>query len=676
MTNTTIIYIILSVIIALLLALFQYGYKSKKTKVRLPLIVLRFISLFAILLLLINPKFEAVSYYKEKPNLVIAVDNSESIDYLKQSEKTKKLFNGLISNQKLKDKFNIETFKFGSDVSSSDSLNFKDKQSNISRFFKNYNELYKNTIAPVVLITDGNQTIGNDYQYAIKKNKQSVYPIILGDTTKFFDLRIGQVNVNRFAYLKNKFPVEIIANYSGNQSINSKLIIRSGNSILFSKNIQFSESKTSEIINTNLKASSVGVKTFKVELIPIENEKNTINNYKNFAVEVIDQKTNIVLISESLHPDLGALKKVIESNEQRSISILKPKEFEVNKNDFQLVILFQPNSRFKSSYDKINNQKLNTFIIGGGVTDWNFVNDNQKSFVQDVTNQTEDFQPTINPNYGTFIVDNITFENFPPLQSEFGVTKFLVPEQTLLYKTINGVNTEESLLSTFEINGQKHALLNGQGIWRWRAQTFIDTDSFESFDVVIGKLIQYLSSNKKRRRLNVDYKSFYNQNENIIINAQFFNKNYEFDANGNLNIAVKNKETEELKTVPLLLKNATYQIDLSGISPGDYVFTLKSKDEPVSTSGNFKVLAFDVEKQFLNADVAKLQSIATNTNGIAYFIDKVDALTDDLLKDQRYATIQKSKRSTIPLIDYKYLLALIALALSLEWFIRKYNGLI
>jgi len=106
------------------------------------------------------------------------------------------------------------------------------------------------------------------------------------------------------------------------------------------------------------------------------------------------------------------------------------------------------------------------------------------------------------------------------------------------------------------------------------------------------------------------------------------------------------------------------------------VFTVKSNDEPVSASGNFKVLAFDVEKQFLNADVTKLQSIATNTNGIAYFIDKVDALTDDLLKDQRYATIQKSKRSTIPLIDYKYLLALIALALSLEWFIRKYNGLI
>ena len=658
------------------MALFQYVYKSKKNKVRVPLTVLRFISVFSILLLLINPKFEAVSYYEEKPNLVVAVDNSESINYLKQTDNTKRLFNNLISNQKLKDKFNIETFRFGSNVESLDTLNFKDNQSNISDFFKRYTELYKNTTAPVILISDGNQTIGSDYQYTVKKSKQSIYPVILGDTTMFSDLRIGQVNVNRFAYLKNKFPVEVIANYSGNEAVNSKLIIRSGNSIVFSKNIQFSSSKTSEIVNANLNASSVGVKTFKVEVLPLTNEKNTINNYKNFAVEVIDQKTNIALVSENLHPDLGMLKKSIESNEQRSVTILNPKNFETHKNDFQLVIMYNPNNKFKSSFSKINSQKLNTFIIGGGITDWNFVNNNQKNFTQELTNQTEDFQPTLNTNYGTFIVDNITFENYPPLQSEFGSTKFLVPEETLLYKTVNGVNTEEPLLSTFEVNGQKHALLVGEGLWRWRAQTFVDTDSFENFDIVIGKLIQYLSSNKKRSRLSLDYKSFYTQNENITINAQFFNKNYEFDANGNLSVTVKNKETGVLKTLPLLLKSASYQIDLSGISPGDYVFTVKSNDEPVSASGNFKILAYDVEKQFLNADVTKLKTIATNTNGKAYFIDKTSTLIDDLLNDSRYAIIQKSKRSTIPLIDYKYLLALIALALSLEWFIRKYNGLI
>ena len=676
MNSQTIIFIVISGIIALLLALFQYIYKSKKSKVKLWLAVLRFVSIFAILLLLVNPKFEAVSYYEEKPNLVIALDNSESVAYLKQDEKAKTVFQNLITSTELQNKFNIKTFKFGKNVQSSiDSFYFNERQTNISGFFKNYNELYKNTISPVILISDGNQTIGNDYKYIVKKN-QPVYPIILGDTSTFSDLRIGQVNVNRYAYLKNKFPVEIITNYSGIEPITGSLNIRLGNSIVFAKKIEFNANKTSEIVKANLNASNIGIKNYKVEIVPLENEKNKVNNYKNFAIEIIDQKTNITLVAENLHPDLGVLKKAIESNEQRSVSILKPKEFISQSIDFNLVILFSPNNRFNSVYKRILNQKLNTFTIAGSSTDWNFVNDSESLFKQEVTNQSEDYQPELNPNFGVFIVDNITFIDYPPLKSDFGTTTFLVPQETILYKTINGINTEESLLSTFEINNQKHALLNGEGIWRWHAQCYLNTDSFEGFDNFIGKFVQYLSSNKKRQRLSLDYKSFYNQNENIIVNAQFFNNNYEFDTNSNLQITYVNEETNVSKTLPLLLNNTSYRIDLSGIEPGDYNFSIKSNDEPISSSGNFTILAYNVEQQFLNADVTKLQNVATSTNAKSYFIDEYNTIISDLVSDERYATIQKSERNRIPIIDWKYLLSLIALALSLEWFIRKYNGLI
>ena len=576
----------------------------------------------------------------------------------------------------MQNKFNIKTFKFGKNVQSSiDSFYFNERQTNISGFFKNYNELYKNTISPVILISDGNQTIGNDYKYIVKKN-QPVYPIILGDTSTFSDLRIGQVNVNRYAYLKNKFPVEIITNYSGIEPITGSLNIRLGNSIVFAKKIEFNANKTSEIVKANLNASNIGIKNYKVEIVPLENEKNKVNNYKNFAIEIIDQKTNIALVAENLHPDLGVLKKAIESNEQRSVSILKPEEFISQSFDFNIVILFSPNNRFNSVYKRILNQKLNTFTIAGSSTDWNFVNDSESLFKQEVTNQSEDYQPELNPNFGVFIVDNITFIDYPPLKSDFGTTTFLVPQETILYKTINGINTEESLLSTFEINNQKHALLSGEGIWRWRAQCYLNTDSFEGFDNFIGKLVQYLSSNKKRQRLSLDYKSFYNQNENIIVNAQFFNNNYEFDTNSNLQITYVNEETNVSKTLPLLLNNTSYRINLSGIEPGDYNFSIKSNDEPISSSGNFTILAYNVEQQFLNADVTKLQNVATSTNAKSYFIDEYNTIISDLVSDERYATIQKSERNRIPIIDWKYLLSLIALALSLEWFIRKYNGLI
>ena len=66
MQTETIIYIIIAAITALLLALFQYIYKSKlKSNLRYILAILRTISFFAIILLLINPKFESITYFDE-----------------------------------------------------------------------------------------------------------------------------------------------------------------------------------------------------------------------------------------------------------------------------------------------------------------------------------------------------------------------------------------------------------------------------------------------------------------------------------------------------------------------------------------------------------------------------------------------------------------------------------
>jgi hypothetical protein len=251
-----------------------------------------------------------------------------------------------------------------------------------------------------------------------------------------------------------------------------------------------------------------------------------------------------------------------------------------------------------------------------------------------------------------------------------------VPYETLLFKTVNGTQLEEPLLSTFEINDKREALLLGEGIWKWRAQSYLDEKSFNTFDNFIGKLVQYLSSKQRRSRLNVNYESFYNGNDNVKITAQYFNKNYEFDINANINIVLKNKITDAIITYPFVLKNTNYQVDLSGLEAGEYSFTVKTSNGTISKSGELKILDYNVEQQFLNANVTKLESLATNSNGKSYFIENTSAIINDLLSDSRFAIVQKSSKKIVPLIDWKYLLALIALSLAMEWFIRKYNGLI
>ena len=677
MQTESIFYIIFAGIAALLLALFQYIYKSKlNTKLKYSLLALRTLSIFGILLLLINPKFESKSYYDEKPSLVIAVDNSESVSYLEQDANANAIYSGLKGNEALNQRFNIETFSLGKNVSEVDTFSYNEPQSNISQALKQFGEVYANQVAPIILVSDGNQTYGSDYSFISNSINQPIYPVILGDSTVYSDLNIKQLNVNRYVYLKNRFPVEIIANYKGEIEVTTELKIWSGNSVVFRKTLYFNPDKTSEIISTTLLANRVGAKTYRVELSPHDHEKNTVNNVKSFGVEVIDQKTNIAIVTERLHPDIGALKKALESNEQRSVSILEPIEYINNVNDFQLVVVYQPTNTFINVLEEIFSERRNTMIITGNTTNWNLLNNAQSYFKQTITNQSEDFLPTLNRNYSTFIIDKLNFEDYPPLQSEFGNISFSIPNDIVLTKTVNRVDTGQSMFSTFEADGCKFALLNGEGLWRWRAQSYLDTESFNDFDNFIGKIVQYLSSNKQRNRINIDYKSFYNGNDDIIISAQYFNKNFEFDNSAALTLVLRNEENNTVREFPLLLNEGNYRVDLSGVDSGIYKFTLKHNTESVSTSGSFEVLEYNVEQQFLNADINKLMSLARSSEGNGYFSDQFDSLVNDLLNDSRYQIIQKSTKNIVPLIRWKYLLGIIALCLFSEWFIRKYNGLI
>jgi len=219
-------------------------------------------------------------------------------------------------------------------------------------------------------------------------------------------------------------------------------------------------------------------------------------------------------------------------------------------------------------------------------------------------------------------------------------------------------------------------MLFGENFWKWRVQSYLNTESFEQFDKFLSNIIQYLSTNKGRDRLQVDVEPFYIGNDNIFIKAQYFNSNYEFDSKANLTLMLRNSVSNEEFTIPFILKREFYQIDLNNFEPGSYNFKVASDNNEFTESGSFEIIPFDVEKQFLNTNSVKLKKIADQTNGESYFVDNLDNFFQDLILDKRYKTVQKSMKNIVPLIDQKLILALIVLCLALEWFLRKYYGLI
>jgi hypothetical protein len=675
MNSSTIIYLLVSVVIAGGLTYYQYFYKVKsKSKVNLLLAFLRFISIFGLLLLLINPIISRKTIETIKTPLPIVIDNSASVKDLKADKSAMEVFQKLSENAALADKFDVQTYQFDADFLPSDTIDFKGTQTNIDVVAKNLKNIYKNQNYPTVLISDGNQTSGEDYVFGFDPENK-VYPIVVGDTTTYMDLRVAQLNVNRYAFHKNKFPVEIFLNYAGTKSINASFKISQGNVVLNQQTVAFSPSKRSATLNVLLPANKVGLQILKATISSKEQEKNTYNNTKNFAVEVIDQKTEVALISAIAHPDLGAIKRSIETNAQRKVTIIKPNQINALTN-YNVLILYQPNGEFKAVFDQNENAKINSWIITGNDTDYNFLNQNQSSFTFKMSGQKEDYLASFDNQFNLFALDNIGFEQFPPLENPFGTITANGNVNTLLTATIRNISINQPLLAFAENQGKRSAFLFGENIWKWRADIFVNKKSFSDFDIFLDKTIQYLASNNARKSLVVTHERFYNSGEGIEITAQYFNKNYELDEKARLTIAVTNTKTKQVKNFDLLRTTNAFQANLDGLSAGNYTFKVKELNSNSVYSSSFEVLDFDIEKQFVNPDWNKLNQLANQTKGKAYLANQADALIKTLLADDSYKAIQKTIVKKSPLIDWIWLLVLIALSLSAEWFVRKYNGLL
>jgi len=675
MTTNTILLILLSLGIAFAVSFYQYLYKAKsRSKATLLLAFLRFLSVFALLLLLINPIISRKTIETIKTPLPIVIDNSASMADLKSDKEAFALFEKLKENSALNEKFEVQTYQFDADFLPSDSIDFKGKQSNIDAVAKNLKNIYKNQTFPTILISDGNQTSGEDYVFGFNPDNK-VFPLVVGDTTTYLDLRVAQLNVNKYAFHKNKYPVEVFLNYAGTKSLNATFKITQGNTVLNEQTVAFSPSKKSATLNVLLPADKVGLQLLKATVSSKESEKNSYNNTKNFAVEVIDQKTAIALIADMSHPDLGAIKRSIETNAQRKVTIVKPNQINDLK-DYNVLILYQPTVAFKSVFEKNANAKVNTWIITGNDTDFNFLNQNQSQFAFKMSSQKEDYLALFETQFNLFALDNIGFEQFPPLENPFGTITANGNLNVLLSSTIRNIPTNQPLLAFSETQGQRSAYLFGENIWKWRADYYLNKKDFVDFDVFLDKTIQFLASDNARKSLVVNHERFYNSGEAIEITAQYFNKNYELDEKARLTIAVTNTKTKQVKNFDLLRTSNAFQVNLDGLTAGNYKFTVKELNSNASYSGGFEVLDFDIEKQFVNPDWNKLNQLATQTQGKAYLADQTDALVKQLLEDDSYKAVQKTIVKKSPLIDWIWLLVLLAASLASEWFVRKYNGLL
>ena len=654
---------------------YQYFFRSPRVPRAYLLASLRFIGLMCIFLLLLPLRLEKRTSITEKHRLLVLLDNSGSVGREPAREQMMAARDLLLEDPELSERLELSAYVFGKDLRGSDSLDFSERGTDISSAIQKLTRAQLKENASLVLVTDGIENQGRSLA-ASGSGTLPVYPVVVGDTTTYRDIRIDRMNLNRYAFLKNQFPVEILLSYRGREAVRTELSLLDNDKPVFREVIRLEEGRATARVTAMLTAENVGFHTITARINPLDNERNVRNNRKTAGIEVVDETTRISVVSSISHPDIGTLKRAIESNEQRSVGVFKPSEVGPATADTDLWILYQPNTSFRPVYDLISSGRAPLLTITGTDTDWGFVNQVQRTFSLEGPGPEEELLPELNPAFGYFDGSNWDVRGYPPLQGSLGDYFILEAHQWLLGQRVRGVSLGQPLIALIKGDDRRQGVIFGEGIWKWRMHAYAGEGTFQGFDAILGKLWLFLTADRQADRLSLEYQTLYNGQQPAVIRARFFDEALRFEPEANLTIRVSDSTGAELASYPIPLEKEYYQADISNLAPGTYSFTVSVDGTEFSRTGRFRLQSFDLEQQELSSDLRGLSLLAGSSGGRVYFPGDMNQLKDSLLQSDLFRPVQRSQRNVVSLIDYKWLLALIALALGTEWFIRKYYGLL
>ena len=119
-----------------------------------------------------------------------------------------------------------------------------------------------------------------------------------------------------------------------------------------------------------------------------------------------------------------------------------------------------------------------------------------------------------------------------------------------------------------------------------------------------------------------------------------------------------------------------YNLNLGVLDVGKYTFVAKVKDSEQIKTGGFHVRAIQLEQLYTVADHKLLFQLAKSSGGELFYPSQFDEIISAIKKSKNNFISISSKEKLKVMINIPLLLLALLLVISLEWFLRKFNGLI
>lgn len=650
------------------------------------LFALRFLLVSLAALLLLSPFLRMVLNQIEQPTFVIALDNSTSVPNgmdsvrLQQVEEQLEEFAARLSEKDItverRNLSNEEIQSFGT-------VEYDQKVTDISGLLRAWQtEFEGRAFAGALLVSDGIYNQGMAPQYLNFASK--INTLGIGDTIPVNDIVLNNVQYNKIAYQGNLFPLRVELISQGISDGSVRVSVKKETKEVASKSIKLAEKDQLLIADFQIPADQQGLQHYVVEVDKHPNESITLNNRQDIYVDIVEGKEKILIAAGSPHPDIKAIKSALSKNENYEVSTYVPMvDAQMPTDVYDLVILHSPferQRRLAPLLERVANEEFSAWYILGNTTLWDeFNNQDILVTIQRSRNESDQVRPAFSDGFSLF-----TFENewkgtvnsyYTPVSVPYGEYSVTGGASVALFQKVGAITTTRPMWVISQNQDPKQAVTIGEGLWQWRMQEFSRTESYEAFDNLVLKTVQYLSSKEDKRKFRVyTSKTEYFDNEQVVFHTETYNDVFEPIYGQEVELKLT-KSTGNIATYSYTTAPGNTRFRLNNLEDGIYRFEASAmvSGSMETANGQFSVRKLDLENLKQTADFNTLRELASSTGGRFYSSDQLELMKQNLLSIEPKGKIYSSE-DYLPIIHLWWIFFVLLVLLSAEWFIRKYSG--
>ena len=688
-TESSLWYIVLCLLVGLFYAAVLYFKEARLAAIPKRLLMLmgslRFILVFLLSFLLMNPLLKTIFREVEKPVIVFAQDVSASMVMGKDSvfirteylNKIKKLTNSL------SEKFDVVTYSFGSQFREKIVFDFKDKVTDFSSLFDELQTRYSDrNLGAIIVASDGIFNQGQSPVYSSSRIKAPIFCIAMGDTTIYQDLILTKVIHNKIAFLGNTFPLDVIVDAHQCQNTTSILTIRKGQQIVFTKSLNIPTNNFNLTLPVELTAASIGLQHYTVSLSVLDGEHNKLNNIQDIYIDILDGREKVLIVGASPHPDMGALKLAIESNANYEVETFVLNKFINPVKKYNLAILHNiPSANFNAQQllADLALARIPVFYITGAQNRFTLFNElNTGIRIQTNSTRPNECEAILVNNFPLFNLSEqvINYSSkLPAVLAPFGNFQKSTAVTQLFTQKIGALKTDYPLWIFSRQGERKISIFVGEGLWKWRMHDFADHGNNEIFNELIGKTVQYLTVREEKSLFRVQSKSNFLENESILMEAEVYNQSYELINTPDVSIEIIDESGRKFPFIFSRVGQA-YRLDAKQFPIGEFNYLAKVKvgDKLLTKKGSFSVSPLLVEMATTTANHQILYQLSKKHNGDLFSPLALDSLAQVLNSREDIKPVIYNTKKLIAIINLPFVFFILILILSMEWFIRKRFG--